>query len=517
MKGRLFFITLALMLFAHPAVQAAITCTGTDSVKTIAVGETGDITVSCSGITQGTTVTVNAQYSSSCLSARDAIPFSLTYDNPSAQITFEATSMACQYNPAERTITWSFTAPGESISSQTTTVTITSPNSVTASFLNAPYSATEGDSVTIILEVSTGATVDITDVDVDMSTNPTISGITDWNDNTIFSSGTQKTIQKSWTFTAPSPGTYTISAVVTTQNAGGDQASTILTVSSSGAAPSGGTTGGGTTGGGAMAGGLLPREKSASRKPVLVPGVGLRNNTKLQAAIERVLAKGKLSEEAKENLLRLSESITSDIEVQRNFRFSNGSSRIENRYKYKGQKKAKNFMIYEKVPKTFAQSSDNITVSAPGARIEVVEKDPEYLFLYDELQPGDEVVITYTVDEEVDESVIDSFGTEIYAESLEEEAAPTEEAVCTPGERRCFDNEVRECNSEGTGWFPVETCQYGCSNGACQQRVISPIDYGSWIIMAIIIIIVVITGVAIYVLKTKEKTPSMKSVEIGKF
>ncbi len=521
----LMVFALTFFLFLSP-VHATITCSGTDSTKTIAVGEMGDITVSCSGISQGTTVTVNAQYSSTCLSAKDAIPFSLTYDNPSAQITFEATSMSCQYNSNERTITWSFTAPGESISSQQTLVTITSPISVTASFKNAPYSATAGESVTVILEISTGASVDITDVDADMTTSPTISDITDWNDNTIYSSGSQKTIQKSWTFNAPSAGTYTISTTVTSQNAGGDQESTTLTVTSAGGQAPGGEEGPG----GGVGGPSVEKAKNATRRPELVPGVGLRNNTKLLSAIEKVLARGKLSENAIDNLIRLSNSITSQVEVVRNFEAKDGRSELSLRMKYKGDRKVKNFIIYDKIPKTFASHASNVTVTASGAKIEIVEEDPEYVFLYDEVSPDQELVITYSVNQEVDVSVINETETYVFGESYEG-LAPGQ--VCIAGDKRCIGNDLQQCKEDGTGWETLETCEYGCDSETLtckeapkEEEERPPVTvefekYWMWIVIGIVIVVVVVLA-GIFIRKRRKKSlklpkpmPEMKTPPSG--
>lgn len=487
--------------------RATITCTGTDSTKNIAVGDTGDITVSCSGISQGTTVTVNAQYSSNCLSAQDNIPFSLTYDNPSTQITFEATSMSCQYNSDERTITWSFAALGESISSQQTLVTITSPLTVTTSFKNAPYSATAGNSVTVILEISTGASVDITDVDADMSGTDSAlypSKITDWNDNTIYSSGSQKTIQKSWTFTVPSTaGAYTISTTVTSQNAGGDQESTTLSVSAAG--------GPGGPDGGPSGGGLPPTDEEAqneSRKPELVPGVGLRNNTKLQAAIEKVLGIANMSEQARENLMRLSQSISSEINMTREINVGGGTSKMTTKMKYFGDKKVTNFIFFDSVPKTFASSASDITVTAPGATYEVVEEDPGFVFLYPELTFGQEVIISYEVNEEVDTSVIDEFSGEVYAEGLEE-------FVCEIGQKRCVGDNVEECNDNRSGWVFVETCPYGCLNGACLPSTEIPFWLLWVVVVIIIIVIVIIAGLAISRRKKKPKFKFKSEIPSG--
>lgn len=491
----LLVFTLALSLAMAPA-RAAITCTGTDSTKSIVVGETGDITVSCSGITSGS-VEVNAQYSSNCLELKDTLP-TLTSESPSAQITFEATSMSCQYDSSDRTVTWSFTKPGESISSQNTLVTITSPLSVTATFKNAPYAATAGNTVTVILEISTGATVDITDVDVDMtSTHASLRGsnkISNWDDNTIYSSGSQKTIQKSWSFAAPSAGSYTIAAIITTQNAGGDQESTILSVSAAGSP--GGSPGGGPVG--APADEEDEEGEKETRNPSLVPGVGLRDNERLQAAIEKVLGIANMSDQARENLIRLSQSISSSINMTREISVVSGTSKLTTKIKYTGDEKVSNFMLFDSVPKTFAASASNMTVTAPGATYEIAEQDPSFIFLYPELTFGQEVTISYEVSEEVDTSVIDGFSGEVYAQGLQEFA-------CDVGQRRCTENDLEQCNSDRSGWELVEVCEYGCVSGACNPAPSS--DFWSMMQLLIVIVVIVIVVAAVLITKKRKKGP----------
>jgi hypothetical protein len=276
---------------------------------------------------------------------------------------------------------------------------------------------------------------------------------------------------------------------------------------------------GGNGGGGGGSGYTTPGagDKNASSRPSLVPGVGLRNNTKLQAALEKVLAKGKMSEQARQNLLRLSESITSDIEVQRNFKYSNGTSSMENRYKYTGQNRVRNLAVYDKIPKDFAEHSDNITVTSPGATVEVVDADPEYLLLYGEVTEGEEMVITYSVESNVDETVIDSFGTEIYAEEVEEGAAPP--TVCTDGAVQCSGNDVQVCQSNA--WVFQETCEYGCSGGVCQGAPLQPSDY-MFLTIIVVIIIIIIAGAAFFVLRSRKhssggKAPSTSSTKMSKF
>jgi PGF-pre-PGF domain-containing protein len=39
--------------------------------------------------------------------------------------------------------------------------------------------------------------------------------------------------------------------------------------------------------------------------------------------------------------------------------------------------------------------------------------------------------------------------------------------ICAPNTTKCVDNEVHQCNVDGTAWTIVETCEFGCSDGRC--------------------------------------------------
>lgn len=41
--------------------------------------------------------------------------------------------------------------------------------------------------------------------------------------------------------------------------------------------------------------------------------------------------------------------------------------------------------------------------------------------------------------------------------------------VCDSGERKCSENDIIECNSEGSGWDIVQTCEHGCSDNECNE------------------------------------------------
>lgn len=244
--------------------------------------------------------------------------------------------------------------------------------------------------------------------------------------------------------------------------------------------------------------------KNATIKLKLIPGIGLRNNTKLQKALEKVLGK-KLSSQAIENLIRLSASISANVEVVKEFKAEANKSILSMKMKYKGRKKVKNFIIYDSIPKSFANSSDLINITAPGATIEVVEHDPEYLFVYPEVNPEQELTITYETIGEKDASLINETKTEIYAESLEEAAPPAKKKICTPGSKRCIGNELQQCSADGTSWKVIETCEYGCDNKtlSCKSKPPSrKVDY-TWLL--IIAVIIVLIGIGIYRKRHRKK------------
>ena len=247
-------------------------------------------------------------------------------------------------------------------------------------------------------------------------------------------------------------------------------------------------------GGGSGGGGVYtpPGEKNASRRPTLVPGVGLRNNTKLQAAIQKVLQISNMSERARENMMRLSESISSQLNMSRDINIVNKISTLTIKIRHVGHSKIKNFMFYDIIPKDFAEHVDNISVSAPGLTYEVVEEDPELVFMYSDLDPEEEVTIIYTVDTDTGTSVIDDFEPEVYAYEVSETVIT--DTACEPESTRCSGSEIQECGSDGSDWVTVESCLYGCTGSQCNQETQ---ESNSWIWWIVIIAVVAISGIII--------------------
>ena len=278
MKRLIITILLAILILATNVY--ALTCDATPASMTVDLGSSKKVTISCSDWGSVTSVTVEAtQYNANCLSldkTSDTITPSTTKD-----FTITATSMACNPYIDDRTIIWKFTPnTGSAPPSKSTVVSIQSGLTISTTFKQAPYSATPGGEVTIILEVSTTANEDINNIEIDTSGSDSAlisAGFTDKSISKIAASQGEKTQQVSWVINAPSTaGTYTLRAVVTSQNADSDTATATLTVSQA-APPSEERVGGG--GGGAVGGGA-PEEISIQRSkgkvnitiPLILPG-----------------------------------------------------------------------------------------------------------------------------------------------------------------------------------------------------------------------------------------------------
>ena len=151
-----------------------------------------------------------------------------------------------------------------------------------------------------------------------------------------------------------------------------------------------------------------------------VTETGLEAKTTLISAIEKVLEKT-LNENAISSLETSSSAITADSKVSRSIKSENGKSNLNLKIKYDGAANVKNFIIHDRIPKSFASDANSITVSAPGAQIEIVEQDPEYLFIYPEILPQQEISISYAIDKEVDENVLNEASAVLFAESITEE------------------------------------------------------------------------------------------------
>ncbi len=396
-------------------------------------------------------------------------------------------------------------------SDDSTNFNIVLPPSLTLDATTSSSSVSKGGSFSVNLDISNGGETTANDLTIDTTT----SGFSASCDP-ISSIDEGQSAGESCTVTALSSitgGSKTVTLQVTSSNA--DSTSDTVSISVNSKAGDGicdpGESGtsdctgnGGPGGNGGSFGGLS--SQNASSRPTLVPGVGLRNNTKLQAAIEKVLAKGSLSDQARENLLRLSVSITSDFSMTRWFNVSGGKSKITTMMKYTGQEKANNLMLFESVPKAFANNASLVTVSAPGGTVEVAEDDPSWVILYPEMSPNQEITVIYEVSGSKSSTVLNNVNSEVYAESL---GVPTV-GLCTAGAKRCSGNDLQQCSSDGSKWDKLQTCNYGCDESTLSCKgipgglVVPPtLDVATIIIVVVIVIVAGLVVGAFFVYKKK--------------
>jgi len=125
---------------------------------------------------------------------------------------------------------------------------------------------------------------------------------------------------------------------------------------------------------------------------------------------------------------------------------------------YEGNETVTDFVIYDIVPKSFAQSAKDIKVTAPGATVRIVEDDPEFAIIFSSLSPGETVNIDYEVNTEVDADIVSSFSAEVYASAVGDK--PLCAQVITPARElntgKCIEYPT-PCDVPD-GWDVVESC-----------------------------------------------------------
>ena len=133
-----------------------------------------------------------------------------------------------------------------------------------------------------------------------------------------------------------------------------------------------------------------------------------------------------LSEEIKNRIIELAKKIQKHVEFNRTLEVDpdrNRSSLIL-RVKYNATREVKDFMVYDVIPKSFANSSDSVEVSV-DAEIVILKEDPEYLLVFENLNSSEEKTITYSVDRRVDEDIINEVSTPMVFALYTEAPRPT--------------------------------------------------------------------------------------------
>ena len=195
--------------------------------------------------------------------------------------------------------------------------------------------------------------------------------------------------------------------------------STSSCTSSSGSSSSGGGGGGGSSAPTTTE--TKEETKSEEEKPLddfVISKVEGVEKEDLEKIIQKALGNNKLFSEFKEALLKVSEEVSQNTDVKRDFE----GSTIKTTIRYEGEGSVNNFIFYDLVPKSFASSTDDIQVYSTG-RMEIVNKDPEYLFIYNSFSSGEDLEINYTVNKsfssEQAKDILKELKSEVYGINIE--------------------------------------------------------------------------------------------------
>jgi hypothetical protein len=209
-------------------------------------------------------------------------------------------------------------------------------------------------------------------------------------------------------------------------------------------------------------------------------------------------------------------SLIDTIETSIHFESGREGSEFLIKMKNNNNRDILNFIVYQSIPKSFAESADMLTIAARGSSYSVIEPDPELLFLFPDFRAGQEIFIKYTTPIKAPISSAEEILTEAYAfySSVCNEGAQRCMAVnqtessppgmargnniqtcrngvwittkycedqcaenparcitlqpCTEGEYACEGNDLFLC-SDGK-WEIKETCEYKCSEGECVKQ-----------------------------------------------
>ncbi len=515
-----FAAALAVMLFAPFASAATVTVSqaGADS-GSIMKGR--PFTIAVTGLSDSGTATITGYPSGFSLDE----DYSKSFGSEATSVSWTTATINQKYtSPQKITVTIETLGSPSTVDSNTFTVKLP-PSLVTTLTHSIPSSDPTG-SKTIQLNVQNWGETTAQDVTASISLPSGVtleSGSSTQTKSTLDGGegGGGENWGVSWvvSFGNMNAGSNQITITVSASNADTKTETISFTVSSSTTSTESSSDegGGGGGGGGAPSGEEAENETSseagegaAVKETVLDFVPNLDEKKELSEIINEVLGG---IEEKKDKMERIAAEIKEKTKITRRLSAFNGKSILATKIVYNGERAIKNFVMYDKVPKSFARTASDILVSAPGATVKVVKEDPEYAFFYSEVKPGQELSVTYTINEEKNASILESFASEVYAEDYIEEEAIT----CSPGIKRCSGNALEICNDAGSAWVKIRDCPYGCDSALLEckekpQEGQAPAEEGGagqegygWIaIVLAVIIIAAIAGFAFYRKKAGE-------------
>ena len=156
---------------------------------------------------------------------------------------------------------------------------------------------------------------------------------------------------------------------------------------------------------------------------------------------------------------------------------------------------------------------------------DVVESDPQFVFLCSEILPQEDITITYKIGDKIGFSdIVNRTFTEVYAEGTEEplcnnngicepELGENENncpgdcpisVICEPYTSRCVEDVLQLCNEFGTDWIDVDTCEFGCSDGECNPK---PADTSYMLLLIAVVLAIAAVIIYTYISTRSKKKP----------
>ncbi len=505
------FVLVALLM-AAPASAATVTVSqaGADSgsvMKGIA------FTISVTGLSGSGTVSLTNYPSGFSVDEE----YSKSFSDGTTSVTWTTATINQKYESAQK-ITVTIDTLGSPTTADSNSFTVKLPPSLVTSLSPSSVSDNPTGSQTFQLTMQNWGETTANDVSASISlpTGVTTSSSETQTKSTLYGGegGSGESWGISWvmSYGTMAAGSKTITISVSASNADTTTITRSFTV----------TSGGGddtlTPGGPGFSGGPTQNvtnetieDDGSVTKTYEVPTVDLTDKGELISVLSDIL--GEITEEMQKSIEQISNQIKQDLGLSKNFRAANGKSTMTVTVTYNGEKTVQNLIIYDKLPKSFAENTADIMVSAPGAIVKIVKEDPEYAFIYPEMDPGQEIVITYDINEEKNSTVMDGVYTEIYAESYKQER------LCNPGLKRCNGDALEQCNVEGTGWIKVQDCLYGCDSAtlSCKESsttgavTAEPSIEGDYTMLLVgVIVLVIIVALTGVFMKKRNKQNSKK-------
>lgn len=160
-------------------------------------------------------------------------------------------------------------------------------------------------------------------------------------------------------------------------------------------------------------------EEKVTYAPVTEVAAKLKENAVLKEALAEILG-SRLSDEKIAEFSKASEEVLRQVTApSRSLDIGTSTSTLSLSFEYKGTGTVQNFVVYDTIPKSFANNANQITITAPGAVVRIVEADPIYTFTYPTLSSGQKVDIKYAVNARVNKSVLnDTIAPVLLAEKI---------------------------------------------------------------------------------------------------